>query len=155
MTTDQKGAVAEACIAAEAMKLGIGVFRPLGDERYDLIFDLRPKLLRIQCKWASRYGDVAIARACRARRNRDGLVRRLYTPDEIDAFAIYCMEIDRCFFVPMTHAEGMQEIRLRLSPTKNNQRRGIHWADDFDFAATLRRHQGAVAQLGERLAGSQ
>ena len=30
------------------------VSRPLGDERYDLIFDLRPELLRIQCKWAVR-----------------------------------------------------------------------------------------------------
>ena len=47
-------------------------------------------------------GEVLIARTYRARRNRDGLVRRLYTADEIDAFAIYCMEIDRCFFIPMT-----------------------------------------------------
>ena len=39
MTTDQKGAIAEACIAAAAIKLGVGVFRPLADERYDLIFD--------------------------------------------------------------------------------------------------------------------
>src|SRR6476661_1614748 len=53
MTTDQKGAIAEACTAAEAIKHGIGVFRPLADERYDLIFDLRPKLLRVQCKWVN------------------------------------------------------------------------------------------------------
>ena len=154
MTTDQKGAVAEMAIALKATLLGIYVFRPLAEGgRYDLIFDLGGKLWRVQCKWASRYGDVLIARTHRARRNRDGLVRRLYTAEEIDAFAIYCMEIDRCFFVPMIHAEGMQEIRLRLAPAKNNQRRKIHWADDFDFAATLRRHQGAVAQLGERMPG--
>jgi hypothetical protein len=155
MTTDQKGAIAEMAIALRATLLGVDVFRPLAEGgRYDLIFDLSGKLWRVQCKWASRYGDVLIARTCRARRNRDGLVRRLYTSDEIDAFAIYCMEIDRCFFVPMTHAAGMQEVRLRLSPAKNNQRRRIHWADDFDFEATLRGHQGAVAQLGERRAGS-
>jgi hypothetical protein len=47
MTTDQKGAIAEAAIALEAMRLGIGVFRPLGDERYDMILDLRPRLLRV------------------------------------------------------------------------------------------------------------
>ena len=156
MTTDQKGAIAEMAIAFKATLLGVEVFRPLAEGgRYDLVFDLGQRLWRVQCKWASRYGDVLIARTYRARRNRDGLVRRLYTSDEIDAFAIYCMEIDRCFFVPMTHAEGMGEIRLRLSPARNNQRKGIHWADDFDFEATLRRHQGAVAQLGERLAGSQ
>jgi PD-(D/E)XK endonuclease len=53
VTTHQKGAIAEACIAAQAIKLGIGVFRPLADERYDLIFDMRPELLRIQCKWVT------------------------------------------------------------------------------------------------------
>jgi hypothetical protein len=154
MTTDQKGAIAEMAIALKATLLGVDVFRPVAEGgRYDLIFDLGERLWRVQCKWASRYGDVLIARTYRARRNLDGLVRRLYTPDEIDAFAIYCMEIDRCFFVPMTHAAGMQEIRLRLSPAKNNQRRRIHWADAFDFEATLRGHQGAVAQLGERMPG--
>ena len=58
LTTDQKGAIAEQAIAFEAMRLGLGVFVPLGDERYDLILDLRPHLLRVQCKWAVRTGDV-------------------------------------------------------------------------------------------------
>jgi hypothetical protein len=51
LTTDQKGAIAEQAIALAAMELGIGVFRPLAPERYDLIFDLDGRLLRIQCKW--------------------------------------------------------------------------------------------------------
>jgi hypothetical protein len=54
LTTNQKGAVAETAIALAALELGIGVYRPLADERYDLILDLRPKLLRVQCKWAAR-----------------------------------------------------------------------------------------------------
>ena len=154
MTTDQKGAIAEMAIALKATLLGVEVFRPAAEGgRYDLIFDLDPRLIRVQCKWASRYGDVLIGRCCRARRNRHGLVRRLYTRDEIDAFALYSLELDRCFLVPIAHAEGMQEIRLRLAPTRNNQKKGIHWAEDFDFAATLRRLQGAVAQLGERMPG--
>jgi hypothetical protein len=44
-------------------------------------------------------------------------------------------------------------VQLRISPTKNNQERRIRWARDYEFAATLRR-LGAVAQLGERAAGS-
>jgi hypothetical protein len=40
LTTDQKGSIAEAEVACAAMKLGIGVYRPMSDgERYDLIFD--------------------------------------------------------------------------------------------------------------------
>jgi hypothetical protein len=45
-------------------------------------------------------------------------------------------------------------LQLRLDPPLNNQCVGINWADDFDFAATLER-LGAIAQLGERLSGTQ
>jgi PD-(D/E)XK endonuclease len=73
LTTDQKGAIAEAEIAIAAVKLGIGVFRPVVEgERYDLVFDLRPRLVRVQCKWASLYRDVIVVRCYSARRNRAG-----------------------------------------------------------------------------------
>lgn len=118
------------------MGLGIGVFRPIGDERYDLIFDRRPKLCRVQCKWANRYGDVVIVPCYSNRRAKAGMVRRLYTADEIDAFAAYCAELNRCFFLPIEKVRS-NVVRLRLHPARNNQQRGITWADDFDFAATL------------------
>ncbi len=63
LSTDQKGVVAELAIARQAAQLGIGVWGAYTVERYDLIFDLRPTLLRVQCKWACRYDDVVIARS--------------------------------------------------------------------------------------------
>ena len=45
-------------------------------------------------------------------------------------------------------------LSLRTSPTVNNQRRRINWADDFDFGARLGIPRGAVAQLGERQSGT-
>jgi PD-(D/E)XK nuclease superfamily protein len=121
LTTDQKGAVAEAAIAHAAIELGFGVSRPLADERYDFIFDLRPRLLRIQCKWALRYGDVVIIRCHRLRRTAAGLFRRLYEAAEVDAFAASCAELRRCYFSPIEESPLQKEIRLRLSPTRNNQ----------------------------------
>jgi hypothetical protein len=153
-TTDQKGSIAETAIAAAAAKLGIGVFKPLTDgERYDLIFDLRPRLVRVQCKWASKRGDVIVMRGYSARRAADGLRKRCYSPDEIDAFAAYCAELDRCYFLPMEVCAGRSTLQLRLAPTKNNQRQLINWASDFEFDATLRA-SGAVALLGERERGT-
>jgi PD-(D/E)XK endonuclease len=155
LTTDQKGAIAETAIALAAVELGVGVSRPVGDERYDLIFDLRPTLARVQCKWATRYGDVIVVRCYRSRRNADGLLRSFYSPEEVDAFAVYCAELKRCYFLPLDCVPVRQVMHLRLTPTRNNQRLGIHWAKQYEFAATLGRHDGAIAQLGERLLGMQ
>ena len=154
LTSDQKGAIAELKIAACAADLGIGVWSAYTVERYDLIFDLRPQLLRVQCKWASRYDEIMIVRCYRNRRNRDGLLTRLYSADEIDAFAAYCADVVECYFLPIERFPGRRNIQLRLGPTRNNQAHGINWAKDYEFAATLGR-RGAVAQLEERLAGSQ
>jgi PD-(D/E)XK endonuclease len=153
LTTDQKGAIAETAIAHEATKLGIEVYRPVAEGgRFDMIFLLGDDLVRVQCKWAARKGDVLIIRCYSCRRAREGLRKRLYTPAEIDAVAAYCMELDRCFYFPIESVAGRHVIALRLAPTQNNQHRLINWADDYDFAATLPRH-GAVAQLGERMSG--
>ena len=45
-------------------------------------------------------------------------------------------------------------LQLRLGKTLNNQKLGVRWADQYDFAATLGgQHLGAIAQLGERQHG--
>jgi PD-(D/E)XK endonuclease len=154
MTTDRKGAIAETAVVHSATKLGIDVYRPVAEGgRYDLILDLCPRLVRVQCKWGARYGGVIIIRCRSCRRTREGLLHRRYTPEEIDAFAAYCADTDRCYYLPIERFAHSQAIQLRISATRNNQQRGINWAKDYEFAATLAPH-GAVAQLGERAAGS-
>ena len=154
LTTDQKGAIAETAVIHEATKVGIEVYRPGGEGgRFDMIFLLGDELVRVQCKWAPRLGDAIIVRCYSNRRAREGLRRRVYTADEIDAFAAYCPDNERCYYIPFGSVRARTQILLRLAPTQNNQRLGIHWAEDFEFAATLGRHQGAIAQLGERCHG--
>jgi PD-(D/E)XK endonuclease len=153
LTTDQKGAVAELAIAKAAADLGIGVWGSHTVERYDLIFDLRPRLVRVQCKWAGCRGSVISVPCYRNRRNREGLFRQYYSADDIDAYAAYCADVGKCYFLPIEEFANRIAIQLRLGPTRNNQSVGINWAKDYEFAATLG-PQGAVAQLGERRAGS-
>jgi hypothetical protein len=156
LTTDQKGAIAEMGIAWHATQLGIDVYKPVAEGgRCDLIFDFDGRLWRVQCKWARRLGGVLIVRCYSCRRARDGIRVRCYTPQEIDAFAAYCAELDRCFFLPIESVGNKRNVQLRLAPARNNQRDGINWAEDFEFAATLGPGRGAIAQLGERLDGIQ
>ena len=154
MTTGQKGAIAELAIARQAIELGVPVYRPMAEGgRYDLILDLGQMLVRVQCKWAARKGGVVVVRCRRCRRTATGLLERTYSPDEIDAVGAYCAELDRCFLIPAAQIGGHFAVQLRLEPARNNQSVGVTWADDFEFAATIRR-LGAVAQLGERQRGT-
>ena len=155
MTTDQKGAIAELAIQLAATKLGVDVYRPVAEGgRCDMILGLDEKLLRVQCKWAALRKEVLIVRCYTFRRTREGWKKTTYSATEVDVIAAYSMDLDRCFLIPIELVSERPTIQLRLAPTLNNQKRRINWADDFDFAATLRRHQGAVAQLGERQSGT-
>jgi hypothetical protein len=142
-----------------AAKFGVGIFRPMTDgHRYDLIFDLDgERLLRVQCKSATLHGVVVVVSCRSARRSGSGFVRRTYTTEEVDAVAAYCPQLDRCYFLPPKLFSGRTMVQLRLAPARNNQRIGIHWAEAYEFRATLGQHNafGAIAQLGERLHGMQ
>jgi hypothetical protein len=112
LTTDQKGAAAELAIAHVAADMGVGVLKPLTEgERYDLIFDLRPRLVRAQCKWAALVGDVLVVRCRRCRRTRNGLLHRGYSADEIDAVAAYAGDNGRCFFFPFELLAGRSTLQ--------------------------------------------
>jgi hypothetical protein len=92
LTTDQKGAIAETASIHAAVKLGIGVYKPVVEGgRYDLIFDLGDELVRVQCKWAPLRGDVIAVRCYSTRPSPAGFVRACYTSREVDALAAYCL----------------------------------------------------------------
>jgi hypothetical protein len=71
---------------------------------------------------------------------------RTYTADEIDALAAYCAENGRCYYLPVSLVAGRRVIHLRVAPAANNQNLAINWAEQYEL--------GAIAQLGERSAGS-
>jgi prevent-host-death family protein len=76
-----------------------------------------------------------------------GYVRSAYSAREIDAIVAYCADPAGCYYLPVEEVAGLGYVHLRLGPTRNAQRAGIRMARDYDL--------GAIAQLGERLTGSQ
>jgi hypothetical protein len=148
MTPSQKGAIAEAAIAAAAIKLGVRVLRPLDEGgRYDLVFDVGGTLLKVQCKWAPRKAGVIVVNTRTSRLTPRGYVRGTYTAAEVDAIAAYCPDTDRCYLLAIEDVLNQQVVHLRLVAAANHQEVAIKYAAKYEFG-------GAVAQLGERRAGS-
>ena len=148
LSTNQKGAIAETAIAHAAVKLGIEVYRPVAEGgRFDLIFAFADaSLARVQCKWAPLVKGTVAIRAYSARRAREGMRYRSYTVDEIDAIAAYCPDTEGCYYVPVERVAGRRVIHLRTQPTRNHQVDRVNYAVEYEL--------GAIAQLGERVAGS-
>lgn len=148
LTRSQKGAAAEAEIAAAAIRLRLQVLRPLGEGwRYDLVIDIGDKLLRVQCKWASRNGDVLNARCVTNRHTPHGYVRITYTADQIDAIGAYAPDTDRCYLIPVSEVVGRTMLSLRIGPTRNNQAQLIRWAKDYEMGHALQRYWDARPTL--------
>ena len=146
MDSNRIGAIAETAIAAEATRLGFGVYRPIVDGgRCDFIFEIGDRLLRVQCKSAPMRGDIVVVRARTNRRAPEGFRHTVYTPDEVDVIAVYAPALDRCFAIPIQKFGLSGSLYLRPMPTRNGQRAGLHFADEYPL--------GAVAQLAERCDG--
>jgi PD-(D/E)XK endonuclease len=149
LTPSMKGAIAEAVIAAEAVKAGVGVLRPVVEGlRYDLVFDVGGSLLRVQCKSGRVRNRVVVIGTRSCRHTPNGYIRSSYSVGEVDAIAVYCAELNSCYFLPIEEVAGLSTVHLRLSPAANGQHRAVRYAAHFEF-------RGAIAQLGERLTGSQ
>ena len=147
LTPTRKGAIAETAFAAHATRLGFEVYRPVVEGgRSDLILATGHRLVRVQCKTGRLAGDVVVSYLRTNRRIAGGYKVTTYTADQIDAVGVYCLEIDRCYLIPIEVVAGQSCIHLRLAASRNNQKMSIHWAAHYEL--------GAIAQLGERSAGS-
>ena len=60
--------------------------------------------------------------------------------------AAYCPELNTCYYLPIHLVAGRRMLHLRLRRARNDQGRRVNWARDYEL--------GAIAQLGERSAGS-
>jgi hypothetical protein len=125
-----QGDLGEAMIMAEVMKRGYKVALPVGEDwRYDMIVLRKGKLERIQCKFTKSKGDIVTVR-CRSLNNWNEI---RYCDKDIDWLAVYDQTTDQCYFInaSMLGKLGRATISLRLTPTKNKQKKLILWAKDY------------------------
>ena len=122
---NEKGDIAEAEIAAAAIRAGCIVARPVTDHPpYDLVIEVAGRPLRVQCKWAALQRGVVQIRLRRCSHSpTQGYIRSSYCADEIDAVAAYCDDLKECFLIPVHLVDGQEWLSLRVDPPRNGRGR--------------------------------
>jgi len=133
--TSLTGDLTELEVALALTRAGYRVLRPMATAcRYDLAIDNGDgTLTRIQCKTGLLKGGRIVFRVYSVSGHRsDG---RSYQ-GQVDAFGVYCEGTRQTYLVPFALIpEHRVMVCLRVSPSKNGQRAGVHVADDFLISA--------------------
>lgn len=132
------GEITEQQVALEFLKLGYLVSKPLvQSSRYDFIVDINHKLYKIQVKTGTLKEESYIEFATStSHTNTQGTLNLTYSSDDVDFFAT--MYEGQCYLVPHDIC-GKRSQRLRLSPTKNKQTKGITFAADYHLEDVIKR----------------
>ena len=131
MTTNQKGAIAEAKIIARLAELGEHVLVPYGRiGRYDIVLDRPSGFVRIECKRGRVYkGCITFHTSSRG--GYGNKPPRGYLNDA-DIFAVWCPETDKVYMIPVCEASS-GSMCLRVENTKNGTNMSsVKWAADYE-----------------------
>jgi hypothetical protein len=127
--TKQKGDIAEAFVTYLLKQNGFNVLVPWGeDNRYDLVTEKNGIFKRIQVKYATpQDGIVEVrARSC----NNYNIIH--YSPKDIDIIAVYAPQQNKVYFIPLNGMKHRSTYKLRLTPTKNKQKKFVVMASKYE-----------------------
>jgi hypothetical protein len=117
-------------------EIGLPFLVPFGENaRYDLVLELGTKLARVQCKTGRlRNGAVLFAAcSCYGHHRNPKTARRDYA-GQIEFFAVYCPQTSGVYLIPIGDLPNRVSAALRVTPPRNNQRRLIRFANDYEIA---------------------
>ena len=134
LNTKQRGNITEVECMLGFLKLGYNVLTPYGDcERYDFVVDIDGHLYKIQVKSANinHIDEGYIDFPTSNKTTKNGVViRHGYTKDQIDYFMTSYN--NQCYLVPVEECSNTEK-RLRFTPPKNGQIKGITFATDYEL----------------------
>lgn len=124
------GTIGESVILAEFLKHGINVLIPYGDNLpYDLVICINNIFYKIQVKTTEQVvDDCMVFNICKSNPYTKKNVK--YTKEEVDYFALYCVETNWCGLISINEC-GVKELRIKTQPPKNNQLDKSKLADDY------------------------
>ena len=129
--TKDKGDLGVAKVFADLVEKGFGLLFPATEHApFDLVaYDEAGRFIRVQVKYrAARAGVIQLAFNS-TWSDRHGVHKRPMDKASVDVVAIYCPDVDQCFYVDPSRVGG--GVTLRLEPAANCQMVGVRYADQF------------------------
>ena len=144
MDTLLKGRITEAAVLNAFTQRDYTVLVPFGDGGpYDLLVDLGGVYLRVQCK-TGRPCEGGLMFNCRSTDHGRGPV-----PYDglADVFGVYYPDLDKVYVVPVSAIKCKKAV-LRIEPARNNQRRLIRQAADYEIDRWTDQELRALSPVG-------
>lgn len=131
--TSALGNIGQVKTLSKFVELGVPVFTPFG-EGYtaDLIADFNGKLNRIQVKTTESLHDDTYMLWKITRQNGFHGDKKKYTKEEVDYFALYCIETDILCLVPIEKAQTY-EITIRLDSYEGVRTKVMKFVSEYKF----------------------
>lgn len=129
MNPNQIGAISETQVLLWCMQHNVSVSLPYGDKaRYDQIWDINNKLIRIQIKTAKAEDNLGelISFNCYSVVNGK---KHTYSKDEIDYFAIAYQ--NNVYLIPVEECSVTKKLRLADSKNTAKFATKVNWAKDY------------------------
>lgn len=151
MKTVARGISGEAAVLSGFVTAGFTVLLPFGEgQPYDLVVDVHGVFVRVQCKTAWPEAGCLLFNAYGTDHGRG---QTSYV-GRADLFGVYFPVSAGVYLVPV--ADVRSAGRLRLEPARNNQKRGVRLAEQYEIGRWSAAALAGLAQAREpsdRLAG--
>jgi len=125
-------------VEKRATEKGFIVSRPVIEVRYDLVIDDGKNLNRVQVKYTAQREAGALNIGLRKFGGNKEVGLRMadvktYSADEVDVLAVFSPVSGKVYWVPIEVFEGKTVLRLRLEPSKNNQKKRVLMASEYEL----------------------
>ena len=133
MNTSSIGNIGQAKVLTKFAELGVPVYLPFGEGYVvDLIAEFNGELNKIQIKTTEKLHEDSYMKFRISRQDGFHGDKKDYTKDEIDYFALYCIETDIVLLVPIEDTNS-GEFRVRLDNYEGTRTNKMHFVCDYQF----------------------
>ena len=128
--TKDQGDLGVAKVFADLVEKGYALLFPATEHApFDLVAWDGGRFIRVQVEYRSGRGGVIKLSFRSVWNDKHGTHVRPMDKASVDVVALYCPEVDQCFYIDPSLAGG--GVTLRLEPAANFQRVGVRYADQF------------------------